>query len=83
MSLTEPRTHPLRRVFAAMAVVVFASCLAAASNGAPNARAHGNDTSLSNFDYLVLASIADSRQPFALAGYHSTVAPPSMDRPNH
>jgi hypothetical protein len=61
-------TSGLTRRFIAIPVVVFASCLAAASANPPSPRA---DDGPSNFDYLVLASIADSPHLAALAGSRS------------
>ena len=66
------RTKSMTWIFAAAAfpAVILASCIAAASAAASDARAsvHGP----SNFDYLVLASIADSPHLLAMAGYRST-----------
>lgn len=70
--LRQPRNHPLRRIFPAVAVVVFASCLAAASDNASSSLACANVGSPSKLDYLVLASIADSPHLLAMASYRST-----------
>jgi hypothetical protein len=65
------RTKSLTRIFITFPAVIFASCLAAASAAPPSARACGAAEGPSNFDYLVLASIADSPQLLAMAGYRS------------
>jgi hypothetical protein len=73
----------LTRTFLALPLAILASSLAPASDnpmgtraasempphasGQPNAS--GQTKRLSNFDYLVLASMADSMQPITLAGY--------------
>jgi hypothetical protein len=59
--------------------VVFASCLAAAwanslSTGACAVINSPSNFGPSNFDYLVLASMADSPHLAAMAGYRSTAA---------
>ena len=64
------RTKSLTRIFVAFPAVLFASCLAAASAAASDARTSLNGPS--NFDYLVLASIADSPHLLAMSGYRST-----------
>jgi hypothetical protein len=75
--LRESPKHPLARTLFALCAVIFASCLAAASDGAWTSRACvdvGGATSLggaTNFDFLVLASIADSPRFLAMAGYRS------------
>jgi hypothetical protein len=62
------KQRPMRKGFG-LAMVIFAGCLGAASGSSslacPTAR------SPSNFDYLVLASIADSPRLPAMAGYFS------------
>jgi len=62
----------LTRVFIALPSVIFASCLAAASvdSSSPHACAALNRPS--NFDYLVLASIADSPHLLTMASYRLT-----------
>jgi hypothetical protein len=73
----ELREHRLMRISLALAVAILASSLAAASDNPaetravsePLSRASSQSKRLSKFDYLVLASMADSRQPFAMAGY--------------
>jgi hypothetical protein len=64
--------------------LILASCFATASAGSSNTPACRGRAKLSNFDYLVLASIADSPQLPAMASYrpmgmqHS--APSPLDR---
>src|SRR5260370_35463189 len=66
------RTKSLTRLLA-LPTVIFASCLAAASAAPLDARACSSAANgPSNFDSLVLASLADSPHLLALAGYHST-----------
>jgi hypothetical protein len=69
------RKISLPRIFIALSAVVFASCLAAAADDAANSRACTDLGGPSNFDYLVLASIADSPHLLAMAGYRSTARP--------
>src|SRR5216684_7377459 len=88
MPLREPRKHPLTRIFLALSTVVFASCLAAASDEAPRPRAYADLSSPTNFDYLVLASMADSPRFLAMAGYRSTARqrtelPPGVEPASH
>ena len=64
-------TKSLTRIMLAFPAVILASCLAAASAAASDARTSVNGPS--NFDYLVLASIADSPHLLAMAGYRPTV----------
>ena len=66
------RTKSLTRIFVAFPAVIFASCLAAASAAASDARSCASVNGPSNFDYLVLASMADSPHLLAMAGYRST-----------
>jgi hypothetical protein len=77
------RQGRLTRISVALPLAILASSLAAASDDPMGARAVGELPSragsqsnasgeprrLSNFDYLVLASMADSIQPFTMAGY--------------
>jgi hypothetical protein len=66
-------TKSLTRIILALPALIFASCLAAASAAPLNARACPSAVNgPSNFDYLVLASLADSPHLLAMAGYHST-----------
>jgi hypothetical protein len=69
--MREPWNHSLtRRV--ALSAAIFASCLAAASGDAPNSRVCAGVGGPTNFDYLVLASIADSPRFLAMASYRPT-----------
>jgi hypothetical protein len=70
------RKQPLARNFLAVIALMFAGCFAAASDDASSASAYSNAGSPTNFDYLVLASIADSPHLFSMAGYRSTARPP-------
>jgi hypothetical protein len=65
--LHESRRQPLIRRAFGFAAVIFAGCLAGAS--ASSSLACPAVRSPSNFDYLVLASIADSPRVPAMAGY--------------
>ena len=66
-------TKSLTRIILAFPAVIFASCLAAASAAPLDARASSSAVNgPSNFDYLVLASLADSPHLLAMAGYRST-----------
>jgi len=67
-----PRTKSLTRIFISLPAVIFASFLAAASAAPSDVRACASVNGPSNFDYLVLASIADSPHLLAMAGYRST-----------
>jgi len=66
------RRRSLTRIFISLPAVIFASCLAAASAVPSDVHACASANGPSNFDYLVLASIADSPHLLAMAGYHST-----------
>jgi hypothetical protein len=70
------RKKQLTRNFLALTALMFAGCFAAASDDASNSSACCDLGRPTNFDYLVLASIADSPQLFAMAGYRSTARPP-------
>jgi hypothetical protein len=65
------RIKSLTRIFISLPAVIFVSCLAAASAAPSDARACASVNGPSNFDYLVLASIADSPHLLAMAGYRS------------
>jgi hypothetical protein len=77
------RINSRTRILYAFPVFVLAGCFATASAGSSNTPGHGRPK-LSNFDYLVLASIADSPHLPAMASYrpvgtqHS--APSLLDR---
>jgi hypothetical protein len=64
-------TKSSTRMLVAFPAVIFASWLAVAS-AVPSARACASADGPSNFDYLVLASIADSPHLLAMAGYRPT-----------
>jgi hypothetical protein len=58
------------RLSCGLGVLIFASCLAAASDEAARSRVCADPCGgPTNFDYLILASMADSRHPLAMAGY--------------
>jgi hypothetical protein len=75
------RKRSLTRILLALSAVIFAGYLAAASDGpgylaaasegAASMRPLADLGSPTNFDYLVLASIADSPHFLAMAGYRS------------
>jgi hypothetical protein len=71
MTVRESRKHPLTRTWLVLRAVVFASCLAAASENASSSRVSPDLGRPTNFDYLVLASMADSPRFLALAGFRS------------
>ncbi|MGB6309694.1 MAG: hypothetical protein WBF89_18045 [Steroidobacteraceae bacterium] len=60
-------TSSWTRILFAFPVSILASCLATASVDSGPRGCHG--TGPSNFDYLVLASIADSPQGLAMVNY--------------
>jgi hypothetical protein len=78
--MQELKEHRLTRTCLALAVSILASSLAAASDnptdsrGASELRSRASSQPKwpSKFDYLVLASIADSKQLFTMAGYHGS-----------
>jgi hypothetical protein len=82
--MRELREYRLVRISLALAVAILASSLAAASDDPTQIRAVSEPPSdassqskwLSKFDYLVLASMADSVQPFTftMAGYRDSDA---------
>ena len=74
-------TTSLVRIFIALPAVAFAACLSAASADSAFPHACAGRASPSNFDYLVLASIADSPHLAAMASYHSTARQPSVSKP--
>ena len=67
-----PRKRPLTRIFFVLSTIVFAGCLATASDDVPHLRGCAVYTAPTNFDYLVLASFADSPRFLAMTGYRST-----------
>jgi hypothetical protein len=64
-------TAATRRLLAGLPLAVFATCIASAPQGAGGSVLPAADIYPTNFDYLVLASIADSQQPFTMARFHS------------
>jgi hypothetical protein len=72
MSPRETRKRPLIRIVFGLLAAIGGSCLAAASDDVSRLRACASP---SNFDYLVLASIADSRRLLSMAVYRSPVPP--------
>jgi hypothetical protein len=74
------RTKSLTRIFIAFPAVIFAGCLAAASAAPSDAHTCASVGGPSNFDYLVLASMADSPHILAMAGYRSTAEQRSEPR---
>ena len=75
MSPRETRKRPLKRIFIGLFAAMAGSYLAAAADDASNLRACADRGSPSNFDYLVLASIADSRRLLSMAAYLSPISP--------
>jgi hypothetical protein len=72
MSSRQPVKRRLRRIVFALPAVLFASWLAAAVEESAGSRADPDLGSPSTFDYLVLASLADSPQLHAMAGFRSS-----------
>jgi hypothetical protein len=65
-------TDAARRLAAVFPLAIIAtSIVASAPVGAGAAAPQATDIYPTQFDYLVLASIADSQQPFSMAGYHA------------
>jgi hypothetical protein len=75
MSPRETRKRPLIRILFGVLAAMFGSYLAAASDDASSLRACAELGGPSNFDYLVLASIADSPRLLSMAVYRSPVWP--------
>jgi hypothetical protein len=75
MSPRETPKRPLVRIFLGLLAAIGGSCLATASDDATRLRACADLGSPSNFDYLVLASIADSRRLLSMAVYRSPLPP--------
>jgi hypothetical protein len=68
------RKHGRIRICFALSAGIFASCLVAASDGAADVRACADLGGPSNFDYVVLASLADSPHLLAMASYRTTAS---------
>ncbi len=66
-------TDAARRLAAVFPLAIIASSIASTSAGAGAGASTPRATDIypTQFDYLVLASIADSQQPFAMAGYRA------------
>jgi hypothetical protein len=62
-------THSRTRILYALPLLILAACFATASAGSSNTPGCQGRPKLSNFDYLVLASIADSSRLPAMASY--------------
>jgi hypothetical protein len=75
MSPRETRERPLKQIFFGLFAAMAASYLATASDDVSNLRSCAELGSPSNFDYLVLASIADSPRLLSMAVYRSPVSP--------
>jgi hypothetical protein len=75
MSPRETRNRPLKLILFGLFAAMAGSYLAAASDDPSNLRPCADLVSPSNFDYLVLASIADSRRLLSMAVYRSPVPP--------
>jgi hypothetical protein len=75
MSPRETRKRPLKQIFFALFAAVAASYLATASDDVANLPTCADPGTPSNFDYLVLASIADSPRLLSMAVYRSPVPP--------
>jgi hypothetical protein len=63
------RINSRTRILCTFPVLILASCFAAASASSSNTPGCHGRPKLSNFDYLVLASIADSPHLPAMASY--------------
>jgi hypothetical protein len=72
MPLRESGKHPLTRACLVLCAVICASCLAAASDDGSSPGACAALAGPTNFDFIVLASMAESPRFLAMAGYHST-----------
>jgi hypothetical protein len=79
--MRELRAHWLVRISLALTVALAGSLAVASDNpagtravSAPPSPASSQSRRLSKFDYLVLASMADSMQPFSIAGYRKSGA---------
>jgi hypothetical protein len=69
--MPRPIERSLPRLFASCAWVIFAGCLGAASANPPVPDARIHHERPSKFDYLVLASMADSPRLMAMVGYRA------------
>jgi hypothetical protein len=74
-------TKSFTRIFRAFfPAVIFAGCLTTASAAPPYQHSCAGPGGPSNFDYLVLASMADSPHLLAMAGYRSAAEQRSEPR---
>jgi hypothetical protein len=62
-----------RRIAAVIPLALIASGIASTCDGAGDSISGTLNIYPTNIDYLVLASIADSPQPFAITGYRSNI----------
>jgi hypothetical protein len=67
----ESRKRRVIRLFFGLCAAIFAAYMAAASAGGSGWRKCADQRVPTNFDYLVLASMADSRHPLAMASYQT------------
>jgi hypothetical protein len=86
MPSRKPVKRPLPGIFFALPAVLFASWLAAAVDDSAGSWAHPDpgipSTGIpSTFDYLVLASLADSPQLHAMAGFRPSATQRSEPQP--
>ena len=72
---------PLQGLFGAVPALLFAGCLAAAVDEPADSQADAQPRDPSTFDYLVLASLADSPQLHALAGFRSSASQRNEPQP--
>jgi hypothetical protein len=72
---------PLQGFFSAVPALLFAGWLAAAVDEPADTQAAAQPRDPSTFDYLVLASLADSPQLHALAGFRSSASQRNEPQP--
>jgi hypothetical protein len=75
----KPENRPVRGRYFVVPTVLLTSWLAAAVDDSAGPRRYADVANLSTFDYLVLASMADSPQLHAMAGFHSSAS--QLDEP--
>jgi hypothetical protein len=81
MPSRKPVKRPLRGIFFALPAMLFASWLMAAVDDFARSRAYPDPGIPSTFDYLVLASLADSPQLHAMARFRSSASQRSEPKP--
>jgi hypothetical protein len=81
MPSRKPVKRPLRGIFFALPAMLFASWLMAAVDDFARSRADPDPGIPSTFDYLVLASLADSPQLHAMAGFRPSATQRSEPQP--